>query len=342
MPGNFSAHTSLYSSASSFNVTLVVLYVTIVLVGLIGNSLVVAIVFKTRSMFTSTNILLANVAVADIVSLLWCPIPLIAGLCKVRISPETAHYLCKFFTSYSVTGLTVSVTYQSLVVLAVERYHAIVKPFSNTLMLTNHRMFCALLAIWIVAIICSLPGFIFSEYDEKLGRCLDPWTLEKAGTLRWIAITTLTASVFFFGALFYCYFQILRGIFVNKTVCSTEVASMRQSNLKDKRRLAIISLTVTVAYHLCYLPFLIFELYITFQSQLKILENYEELYKVYRIVGFIMYVNSMLNPFVYGFQSSNYRNNFRRLFFRGSPRVDVRMTSNFGQNPPSTVFSAEK
>lgn len=188
MPGNFSAHTSLYSSASSFNVTLVILYATIVLVGLAGNSFVVTIVFKTRSMFTSTNILLANVAVADIVSLLWCSIPLIAGLCNVRISSEKAHYLCKFFTSYSVTCLTVSVTYQSLVVLAVERYHAIVKPFNSALMLTNDRMFYAILAIWIMAILCSLPGFIFSEYDEKLGRCLDPWTLEKAGTFRWIAI----------------------------------------------------------------------------------------------------------------------------------------------------------
>lgn len=342
MPGNFSAHTSLYSSTSSFNVTLVILYATIVLVGLAGNSFVVTIVFKTRSMFTSTNILLANVAVADIVSLLWCPIPLIAGLCNVRISSEKAHYLCKFFTSYSVTCLTVSVTYQSLVVLAVERYHAIVKPFNTALMLTNDRMFYAILAIWIMAILCSLPGFIFSEYDEKLGRCLDPWTLEKAGTFRWIAIIYLSASVLFSGALFYCYLQILRGIFVNKTVCSSEVASMRQSNLKEKRRLALISLTVTVAYHLCYLPFLMFELYIAFQSQQRILENYEELYKVYRVVGFIMYVNSMLNPFIYGFQSSNYRNNFKRLFFRGSTTIDISLTSpNSRKNPPSTVFSAE-
>lgn len=334
---NLSVHTytGLYNSPSAFNVTLVVLYVIIVLVGLTGNSLVVAIVCKTRTMFTTTNILLANVAVADIVSLLWCPIPLIVGLCSVEISVETAQYICKIFTSYSVTCLTVSVTYQSLVVLAVERYHAIVKPFSNTLVLTNHRMLYVIAAIWILAIIYSLPGFIFSEYDEQLGRCLDPWTLEKAGTLKWFMVMTLVGSIFYSSCLFYCYFQILKGILVNKTVFSAEVAATtRQSNMKEKRKLALISFTVTVAYHLCFLPFFVFELYIAFQSHNKILENYEELFKVYRVVGFIMYVNSMLNPFFYGFQSSNYRNNFKRLFIKGST-VDISLTSNSRQNTPS-------
>lgn len=309
-----SVNTSLYNSLSPFNVALVVLYSIIVVVGLAGNSLVIAIVCKTRSMFTSTNILLANVAAADIISLLWCPIPLVMGLSGTHISGETADYICKFFTGYSVTCATVSVTYLSLVVLAVERYHAIVKPFNSTLALTNNHMRYVIGLIWIMAVACSLPGFILSEYDEQLGRCLDPWTLEKAGSVKWLFVMSLIASFSFSGCLFYCYFQILKGIFINRTVCSAETFSSRQSNLKDKRKLALISFTVTVAYYLCYLPFLMFELYIAFQPYQAILDNYEDLYKVYRVVGFVMYVNSCLNPFFYGFQSSNYRKNFVRLF----------------------------
>ena len=38
-----------------------------------------------------------------------------------------------------------------------------------------------------------------------------------------------------------------------------------QSNVMEKRKLALISFTVAVSYHLCYLPFLVFELYIAFQ-----------------------------------------------------------------------------
>ena len=321
---NISVNTSLYNSLSPFNVAMVVLYSVIVVVGLTGNSLVITIVCKTRSMLTTTNMLLANVAAADIISLLWCPIPLAVGLSGTHLSGATADYICKFFTGYSVTCVTVSVTYLSLVVLAVERYHAIVKPFNSTLALTNNRMSYVIGFIWIMAIIFSLPGFILSEYDEDLERCLDPWTLEKAGSVKSLSVLALVASFCFSGCLFYCYFQILKGIFINRTVCSAETASSRHSNMREKRRLALISFTVTVAYYLCYLPFLVFELYIAFQPYQAILDKYEELYKVYRVVGFIMYVNSCLNPFFYGFQSSNYRKNFKRLFTRGA-NSDVSM-----------------
>ena len=313
---NVSVNTSLYNSLSPFNVALVVLYSIIVVVGLAGNSLVIAIVCKTRSMFTPTNILLANVAAADLISLLWCPIPLVIGLSGIHVSGESADYICKFFTGYSVTCLTVSVTYLSLMVLAVERFHAIVKPFNSALALTNNRMRYVIGFIWMTAVAFSMPGFIFSEYDEQLGRCLDPWTLEKAGSVKWLYVMSLVSSLSFSGCLFYCYFQILKGIFINRTVCSAEIVSSRQSNEKEKRKLALISFTVTVAYYLCYLPFLVFELYVAFQPYQAILDNYEDLYKVYRIVGFVMYVNSCLNPFFYGFQSSNYRKNFIRLFIR--------------------------
>ena len=321
---NISVNTSLYNSLSPFNVALVVLYSIIVFIGLVGNSLVIAIVCKTRSMFTPTNILLANVAAADIISLLWCPIPLVIGLSGTNIYGETADYICRFFTGYSVTCVTVPVTYLSLMVLAVERFHALVKPFNSALALTNNRITFVIAFIWIMAASLSLPGFIYSEYDEQLGRCLDPWTLEKAGSVPWLFVMQLGLSFPFSCCLFYCYFQILKGIFINRTVCSAETASSRQSNEKEKRKLALISFTVTVAYHLCYLPFLVFELYIAFQPYQAILDDYEKLYKVYRVVGFVMYVNSSLNPFFYGFQSSNYRKNFIRLFQQYNVRQQQR------------------
>ena len=79
-------------------------------------------------------------------------------------------------------------------VLAVERFHAIVKPFNSALALTNNRMGHVIGFIWIMAAALSLPGFIYSEYDEQLGRCLDPWTLEKAGSVQWLFVMQLGLS----------------------------------------------------------------------------------------------------------------------------------------------------
>ena len=65
----------------------------------------------------------------------------------------------------------------------------------------------------------------------------------------------------------------LKGIFINRTVYSAETVSSMQSNVKEKRKLALISFTVAVSYHLCYLPFLVFELYIAFQPYQAILDK---------------------------------------------------------------------
>lgn len=88
-------------------------------------------------MITPTNILLVNVAFADIISLIWCPIPLAINLSGKHVSGRAADLICKFFTGYAATCVTVSVTYQSLVVLALERYYAIVKPFKQPLVASN-------------------------------------------------------------------------------------------------------------------------------------------------------------------------------------------------------------
>ena len=224
---------SLYNSMSPFNLILVFLYFLIVLTGLIGNGLVITIVYKTRSMITTTNIILVNVAVADLISLVWCPIPLVINLLGHHAFGEAANYICKFFTGYAVTCVTVAVTYQSLVVLAIERYNAIVKPFRRALVATNQQTYYVVGAIWIMAMIFSLPGFIFSEYDQQFRRCLDPWTLEKAGQMKWLFALTAVSSAFFFGCLFFCYFQILKGIYVDRTVCPEETAPAQQYSIKE-------------------------------------------------------------------------------------------------------------
>ena len=305
--------TSLYNSLSPFNVILFILYALMVVIGLIGNCLVVIIVQKTISMRTTTNFLLSNIAVADIISLVWCIIPLATCLFAEHPKGQVGTYICKFFTGYAMTSISVSVKLSSLLIVGVERYRAVLKPLESDYRLEHINYIIGFL--WIFAVILALPGFIYSEYDDQLGRCLHPGTIEKTATVKWLitSITVLTAVCSII--LFLSYFYILKGIYVNKTVCVESVAT-RQVNMKAKRKLAITSLTVTVAYIICNAPFLVFEMYTAYTEREKIRNNYETMYTVYRVVGFIMYFNSCLNPFLYAFQSSNYRNNFKRIFLR--------------------------
>ena len=47
-------------------------YAVIVVIGIIGNFLILAVVKRERYMHTTTNFLLANLALADLLTLLWC------------------------------------------------------------------------------------------------------------------------------------------------------------------------------------------------------------------------------------------------------------------------------
>ena len=60
-----------YYRSTVLNISLAVLYVTVGIFGIISNSIVVLIVWKTKSMHTAANAVLANIAAADILTLLW-------------------------------------------------------------------------------------------------------------------------------------------------------------------------------------------------------------------------------------------------------------------------------
>ena len=151
-----------------------ILNITIIIVGIIGNSLVIAVVKKTRSMRTTTNFLLVNLAVADIATLLLNPF-----LHKL-MWPEHLHsdYLCKIFTGNGFVGFTVFVSVFTLVIIAVERYHALVKPMATRSRLTQENFHYAIIGTWCVSVALNIPIFVDYRYDREERRCKGVWHLD--------------------------------------------------------------------------------------------------------------------------------------------------------------------
>ena len=98
--------------------------ISFLVIGLIGNLLVIRIVHKMREMHTPTNYLLVSMAVSDVVTILLWPVYYF----------EFSKVVCKFV---ALAEVSIVVSYNTLTVLAVERYHAILKPFATGLRL-NH------------------------------------------------------------------------------------------------------------------------------------------------------------------------------------------------------------
>lgn len=300
-------------AVGTVDIVFAVLYSLVVAVGLIGNCLVITVVRKTRSMHTTTNFLLVNLAVSDVITLLWCPRTYSFAFYSTHPTGTLGDYICKVFTGNAIIGVAIASSVLTLAILATERYHALMKPMQTQLRLSHERVKYVVCVIWVASILISLPDFIQNKYSEHYGRCVCPFSLEIASELRVHVVCTVIFLGFVpFLILAYCYFQIIRGLFFKNTVCSRAPSGV--GDRQTKKRLAKLLISVTVAFYVCYMPYGGFILYIALQDRNKLISDQETLSVLLRVFELLVTSSSCLNPILYAFRSSNYCEGFKKIF----------------------------
>lgn len=145
-------------------------YSVILVVSLIGNLTVLFVVARSKKMRTATSVIVANVATADLlISVFSIPREMVAiffGSRRWLISGEAGLILCKLL--YFIPDVSIAVSIQSLVVIAIDRYRGIVFPFRAPL---SQRV-CKILipAVWFAAMCIHSPylfGFRLNVEDDK-------------------------------------------------------------------------------------------------------------------------------------------------------------------------------
>ena len=144
----------------------------ILVVSLVGNSLIVLIVSKTPTLRKPTNMLIANMAMSD---LLYPMFSFPVFLAQVHagswpIGGTLGQAWCKIY--HFLTDVSTLISIQSLVLITVDRFVAVVVPLRSPLIT---RKLCPffIVATWIVAVAVLSPylvAFKLVEYQERL-RC---------------------------------------------------------------------------------------------------------------------------------------------------------------------------
>ena len=289
-------------------------YAAIVFSGVIGNGIIITIVRKTPSMHTTTNYLLMNLAVADLLTLLLCPGLYDFALTKVRLQGFLGDVICKLFAGNAVVPITINVAVLTVCTIAVERYLALVKPFRN-LRLTKDSVGYVIALLWLIALLTCVPDIQANTFDIESNKypCKRPWSLDEYYLHKSFIIFTCVCFGFLsFLIIFICYFEIVRGLYFTQTICSETSAS--ETERHEKKQLARLLIWLAIIFAVCSLPFASFFLYLISANHAAVLDKYETLYLLHRISRFLLFANSFFNPLLYALQSSNYRNNFRLLF----------------------------
>jgi hypothetical protein len=292
---------SLTMSANNNHVAVFsVIYCIILILGAFGNSLVIVAVKRKRSLRTTTNILLANVAVSDIVALVF--LPFISLQAVIHQGGFGADFLCKILADFHVPATAFFVSVLTLTILSVERFHAIVKPMREGIRLRDETVRYAVITIWLLAIALTLPLYICSYYDDMkrhaCGHRYPSTTLKNLYTLFIITLVLFLPTV----TISYCYFQIVKELYFkrNATIPQTNAQNERLA----KRKLIRVSLSVTIAFGLFILPLCLVAVLkifgITSNNGLNFAATFSQL-------------QCVVNPILYSHQSTNFRQAFKEI-----------------------------
>ena len=263
-------------------------------VGFIGNVLVIRIVHKTREMHTPTNYLLAN----------------FADHLEYQ-SDGLRTFICKTFGLIAISFTVSSIT---LTMLALERYHALLKPFRTRLRLKENSITYAIAFIWVASVIICFPEFIFKEFEwsERYSTCVGPWTLHMNQAAKVCVLITAIFIYIKLMAVSYCYGALIRGIYFTKTVCAGRAHSGERN--AERTQLVFTFLLATIGFFIG-----VFFTVLASQSDEHLdLKLNSVLLSVFVVV---FHYSLCFNPILYAFRSTNFKLGFKRIICMGTDDI---------------------
>ena len=290
-------------------------------IGFIGNVLVIRIVHKTRQMHTPTNYLLANMAVSDVITILLFSCHKFTEDQLGRVSHKFATFACKAFSIVKICIMVSSIT---LTVLALERYHALLKPFRTELRLSEDNVKKAIVFIWTTSVVICFPQFFFAKWSEKRTSCFPRLDKEsKIYTLLYVSIFIMQSTIMFF-----CYGSLIRGLYFTATICSEN----DEEGNSEKKKLVLTFLLASLAFLIGYGPFIVLYILVASGDSEQNYDSEPYVSVLAAVSRFLFDLTLCLNPILYAFRSSSYQQEFKRLLIckKPTPNNDIVMREERG------------
>ena len=305
---SFSVYSSLINP-EALKVGATVAYSLILVVSLVGNSLIVLIVYKTPTLRKPINMLIANMAMSDLLYPIFLfPVRLAelnVGLWL--IGGTLGQALCKILPFLTEISMVVSI--QSLVLITVDRYAAVVVPLRSPL-ISRKVCRCLIVGTWILAVPFCWPYLFNFNLEGK--KCMNQWEAifgEKSS----FGIYLLSASILFFYIPFVVLVILYSIILIKlKKQAHPGEQSARAEEQRTRRNRNVLkkAVAIVVVFFICWIPISIklVTSYFVPKTTLdcKFLVSLD-------VALFMAYTNCAINPIICLTFSSNYRQALRRL-----------------------------
>ena len=296
---------------------------TIFVVGVLNNSAFIYVVIRSKSMQTTTNTCLVNLAVADLIYITFSIVQRLWGFIYSPITPDDTSYGvigCSMFTLVKSTSYFASLVLITLV--SVERFYAVCRYQKKR----NQRVYRNVIFItWAASFSLSLT-FIpsvsnhlcyFMEWPDQppFNELADVWVLCSPGKGWFTTYTDIVQTIPYVVLLLtnLClYYNIIVGL--NSAIKRAMLTGKRLKNTQLRNQVAWMLIINGVLFFILLLP-----QELSFLIKI-IIENYANTSGLWRnlteIMSLLTYINSSINPIVYSVMSSRYRKAFQDAFMR--------------------------
>lgn len=284
----------------------------IVVVGIIGNLLVIAVVVTNQQMRNTTNVLILSLALADLLFIVLC-VPFTGvdyALSATQGWPfgllwcKTVQYLIyttNFFSIYT------------LILMSMDRFLAVVYPIVSLPYRTVGNASLATSVTWAVIAGASLPiwfthHLVHDPGNEKQWCQFDQ---ERYNLPIWQLAFFVSGYAIPLSVIVILYVFMLRRLW-NPAVGR----QVSKDALRNKRRVTKLVLVVIVVFAVCWAPIhFVFVFKAVGIYTTKVPEDFKLI--VFQILSHVLaYVNSCVNPILYAFLSDNFRKAFHHLLPR--------------------------
>ncbi|XP_022242466.1 pyrokinin-1 receptor-like isoform X1 [Limulus polyphemus] len=318
-------------------IPLTTVYSLIFLSGMIGNACTCLVIARNQYMQTATNCYLFNLAVADMLTLLFA-MPLELYTLWHQYPWELGNVICELRAIIPETTADASIL--TIVTFSVERYIAICHPIRQQTKSKLSRAIRNIVIIWILSLAGAAPYGLFNQInylkdDKKKQLSESAWCgfpfhePDKS----WETLMVCSTFLFFVvpvTLIIIMYIRITMTLHRSRKIhrCTSEGSTKCQGEGErtkiHSQRIAIRLLAaVVVAFFVCWAPFHAQRLLFVFVSLYS--EWTETLRKVnhylFTLAGCFYYFNSTINPILYSVMSNRFRVAFREKLCTGEPNI---------------------
>ena len=287
-------------------------YCLIFIVSLAGNTIVGIIVYKTKTMRKPINFLIVNMAMSDLLFPIFL-LPFMIQLLYIDswlIGGPLGQALCKLV--YFLPDVSTAVSIQSLVLIAVGRFGAVVYPLRPPLISSKLCPFL-ILATWIVAMALHFPYLVVFKLAEYQGRliCGSHWkeVLGKNAYENFFLFVFVSFGLMPFVLIAILYIIIFFKLKSQRSPGEQSVNAGEQRQQRERNVLKM-AIAIVLGFAVCWLPFAI-GWFIKFLSAWEIQSCSFRYF--FTVAVYMARANCAINPCICFIFSRNYREGLKTL-----------------------------